>query len=171
MNLYCRLIFLILGLPFFKTDDCPLSPTQRTMRVLLNDLDINGHMNNGRYPTLMDLGRLHLMIKKKLLGICLSKRWVPVVGGLQIHFIHSLKLFNRYQLTTQVIYWDEKWIYLEQKFLHRGTLMCTALVKALFKSSAGKVSPDQLMKETGIALEKPKPPHHLVRWIQSQSRT
>ena len=31
------------------------------MRVWPNDLDTNAHMNNGRYLTLMDLGRFDLM--------------------------------------------------------------------------------------------------------------
>ena len=49
----------------------PLAPTHRgslgisylTLRVCPGDLDTSLHMNNGRYWTLMDLGRTDLMLR------------------------------------------------------------------------------------------------------------
>ena len=34
------------------------------MRVLPNDLDLLWHMNNGRYLSLMDQGRVDLMVRR-----------------------------------------------------------------------------------------------------------
>ena len=48
------------------------------MRVWPNDLDTNAHMNNGRYLTLMDLGRFDLMTQCGLVGTVLKKK---VVSG------------------------------------------------------------------------------------------
>ena len=50
------------------------------MRVWPNDLDTNAHMNNGRYLTLMDLGRFDLMTQCGLVGVVLRQRWFPIAG-------------------------------------------------------------------------------------------
>jgi acyl-CoA thioesterase FadM len=36
---------------------------QRQFRVLPNDIDINGHMNNGRYLTMLDLRIVEYFIR------------------------------------------------------------------------------------------------------------
>ena len=48
MNLYSRLFWTLLRslrLPAIQFGDS----LERSLRVLPNDIDINGHMNNGRY--------------------------------------------------------------------------------------------------------------------------
>ena len=60
MNLYLRLLFLLfrlIGLP----RKGPLEESRVAFRVLPTDCDINLHMNNGRYLSFMNLGRLHLV--------------------------------------------------------------------------------------------------------------
>ena len=39
----------------------PLAESVLSFRVMPSDLDVNLHMNNGRYLSFMDLGRLHLV--------------------------------------------------------------------------------------------------------------
>ena len=59
MNLYLRLLWTLLR--SWRLPPLTIEHTlKRTMRVLPNDLDINGHMNNGRYLTTIDLLLSHL---------------------------------------------------------------------------------------------------------------
>ena len=54
MNLYLRLIWTLLRcwrLPSLNIN----SELERRFRVLPNDIDINAHINNGRYLTILDL--------------------------------------------------------------------------------------------------------------------
>ena len=51
------------------------------MRVWPNDIDINLHMNNGRYLNIMDYGRMHLLARTRLLEHILRSRWMPMVGA------------------------------------------------------------------------------------------
>ena len=172
MNLYLRLCFLLLKLPFMHRDTDLLAPTQLKMHVLPNDLDFNFHMNNGRYLTMMDLGRFHLMAKKGLLAKVFKSKWQPVLGGIKMHFVKALGPFAAFELRTEVIYWDEKWIYIEQSFIKDDTLMATALVKALFVHKGKRILPTQLFK----LLEAPLPavptcPTHLQHWLTAEQHS
>ncbi len=51
-----------------------------TTRVWLNDIDVNLHMNNGRYMTVCDLNRVDLFIRTGLLALMLKQRWSPIVS-------------------------------------------------------------------------------------------
>ena len=51
-------------------------------------------MNNGRYWSLMDLGRTDLMLRTGLWRAVLRHRWVPVVNAGAIRFRRELRLFQ-----------------------------------------------------------------------------
>jgi acyl-CoA thioesterase FadM len=145
MNLYCRLIWLMLTLRFRAA--LPLMGESRvTMRVWPNDLDFNFHMNNGRYLTLLDLGRLDLMLRTKLWGLVRRKRWMPVVASVNARFRRALNPFQTFTMVTRTLGWDEKFIYLEQRFLDgQERLMFHAIVKAAFVGPGGTVPTDEIM--------------------------
>ena len=68
MNLYLRLLFLLLGIWRLPPRGL-LEASRAVFRVLPNDCDMNLHMNNGRYLSFMDLGRVHLMAQSGLLKV------------------------------------------------------------------------------------------------------
>lgn len=171
MNLYFRLLWLILRFPFMPKQTDPLGISTLTMRVLPNDLDLNFHMNNGRYLTLMDLGRLHLMGVSGLLKIMLKKHWAPMLGSVKVHFIRPLNLFDQYQLTTQVVYWDEKWIYIEQKMIKNGVLCLTALVKTLLMDKNGKIPSAKVLTVFSPPPAQPPIPEAVRHWIEAENHT
>jgi hypothetical protein len=49
-----------------------LSTTRICLRVWPNDLDLNLHVNNGRYLALADLGRIHWFVR--------TGAWAPRAG-------------------------------------------------------------------------------------------
>ncbi len=71
MNLYCRLLFLLARIWRLPRRGL-LEPSRAAFRVLPNDCDLNFHMNNGRYLSFMDLGRVHLMAQTGLLPVILK---------------------------------------------------------------------------------------------------
>ncbi|MDB5490660.1 MAG: Mesenchymal stem cell protein, partial [Micavibrio sp.] len=60
MNLYLRVLIVIFRALFGQPMTDVTTPQRIRLRVYPNDLDSNLHMNNGRYLTVMDLGRLNL---------------------------------------------------------------------------------------------------------------
>ena len=135
MNLIFRLLRVIIG-AFFRPRLKVLEPSVLRFIVWPNDLDVNFHMNNGRYLTIMDLGRIDLTVRCGIFGKMVRRRWAPVVGTVTIRFRKSLLPFQSYRLITRVVCWDEKWTYMEQRFERKGEVVATATIKALFR--AGK---------------------------------
>ena len=104
-----------------------------TFRVLPTDCDINFHMNNGRYLSFMDLGRLHLIAQIGLLRDhrpqALARRcWRRRRSTSSA----QLAPFQKFDLVTRVVTWDDKYAYMEQRFESDGVLCAHAFAKGLF---------------------------------------
>jgi acyl-CoA thioesterase FadM len=122
----------------------PLDPGQLNFWCWPNDLDLNIHMNNGRYLTIMDLGRIHLMIRAGIVPRMIKMGWKPVIAAATVRFRRALSPFERFTLDTRVIGWDDRWIYIEQRFIGRDKrVKAIGLVKAAFTDAAGMVHPER----------------------------
>lgn len=103
------------------------------LRVWPQDLDGNLHLNNGRYLTLGDLGRFDLVARAGLLVTLYKRGWLPVLASATVRFRRSLGPLQKFHLTTRIVYWDEKWFYIEHRYEREEQVYATALVKAVFK--------------------------------------
>ena len=122
--------------------------TEYTMRVLPTDLDLLMHVNNGIYFSLMDFGRWDMVFKNGVYDACYRKGWYAVVAGETIKFKKSLQLWDKFTLQTKIVGHDEKNFFIQQKFICRGELMATGLVKVRFlKKAGGTVSPDDIFAQ------------------------
>jgi len=163
MNLYLRLLWLLWRLRGVERRGL-LEESRLCFRVLPNDCDINLHMNNGRYLSFMDLGRMHLTAQAGLLREAWSRRWMPVLAAAEIAFIRSLEPFDRFELVTRLLSWDDKYVYLEQCFERDGELCAHAYVKGLFLGRGGRVPNADLVKLAGHEGGPPPMPESLQRW-------
>ncbi len=93
MNLWLRLLWLIATAWRRPRIDLPFAHSSLRFRVWPHDLDTSLHLNNGRYWTLMDLGRTDLMIRSGLWRPVLRNGWTPVVSAGQIRFRRELRPF------------------------------------------------------------------------------
>jgi acyl-CoA thioesterase FadM len=133
------------------------------LRVWPQDLDLNLHLNNGRYLTLMDLGRYDLVLKAGLFPLMRRERWFAVLAGGGIKFRRSLGPFQAFDLTTQIIHWDEKWFYILHEFVRDGDVYARALVKGLFRGPEGNVPVQRLIAALGLTSAAPSTVPELVR--------
>jgi acyl-CoA thioesterase FadM len=122
-------------------------------------------MNNGRYLSIMDLGRLDLLMRTDLMGALLKHRWQPLVGGVSMRYRQSLLPLARYKLHTKVIGWDDKWFYMEQKFTKKNRLIAVGLVKALFRGKGRNLSPDEVLRLIKVNIEAPQIPERVLTWL------
>jgi acyl-CoA thioesterase FadM len=144
-----------------------------SFKVLPTDLDINLHMNNARYLSFMDLGRTDLMIRAGLLGAVSRERWKPVVGDINIKFRRPLQPFQSFKLRTQLLCWDEKWIYMEQRLESAKELHAIATVRGLFVGRKGSVPSRDVLDCLGHGGESPPFPaqvHCLLAWEEAGKR-
>lgn len=117
-----------------------------TMRVLPTDLDFLWHMNNGVYFSFMDFGRWDMIFRNGVFDASMKNGWYSVVAGETIKFKKSLELWDKFQIETKIQGYDEKYFFIQQKFLRKGELMATGLVKVRFlKRKGGTVSTREVM--------------------------
>ncbi|KFG67083.1 thioesterase family protein [Microvirga sp. BSC39] len=163
MNLWLRLLHLIVA-SFVRPKLDPARDVSRlAFRVWPHDLDTSLHMNNGRYWTLMDLGRTDMMIRSGLWRPILRNGWVPVVNAGQIRFRRELRPFRPFTLETRILTWSGTHVVMEHRLVSRskdGSLILNAiaLVKAgLYdRKLRSFVSMPRLLAEIGLQAEAPK---------------
>lgn len=153
MHMMFRTIWMFLAKRFLsKTQFNQI--TEHTMRVLPTDLDLLWHVNNGVYFSLMDFGRWDMIFRNGVYDKCKSLDWYSVVAGETIKFRRSLKLWDKFQIQTQVIGHDDKNFFIQQKFICKNELMATGLVKVRFlKLKGGTVPAEEVLRELNVPLQ------------------
>ena len=167
MNLFFRLIIVVIH-GCFRRKLHPLSESVLHLWVLPNDLDLNLHMNNGRFLSIMDLGRIDLLLRAEMLPLLVKHRWQPLVGGVNIRYKQSLAPFARYRLHTKIVAWDEKWFYIEHRFEKGKRVVASAHMKALFRSPGKNVKTDEVFQLLKMNIDPPRIPERVKRWIETE---
>ena len=158
----------------------PLSPPADIsivkLRVWPQDLDLNLHVNNGRYLTLMDIGRMDLLFRSGL-GQTISKnKWYPVLTGLSARYRRPLGLFQRFRLETEVVGWTEQSLFMEHRIIaisgkSRGETAATAVVRAVMLKAGGeKVKTAELFAPLGPLPESPPLPESCAVLLSAAER-
>jgi YbgC/YbaW family acyl-CoA thioester hydrolase len=168
MNLYLRLFLLNLLVRFRPKVD--LWEGSRTpFRVLPNDLDVFRHLTNSRYLAFCDLGRLDLLVRARYWHEVKRRGWFPVVTAQTITYRRSLTLWQRFEVRTKLVGFDDKHSYIEQTFLSRsGETMARAVVQVRFlKRSGGSVLAEELMDAAGGSPAELELPLWVKEWAES----
>jgi acyl-CoA thioesterase FadM len=166
MNMWLRAIRVIIGSLFGKKLDT-LGVSKVSFVVSPFDIDVNLHMNNGRYLTIMDLGRIDLMVRNGLGRVCIKRKWRPVVASATIRFFRPLPPFVRFTVATRLLGWDEQFFFIEQRFERNSKLASAAVVKGvLLGPGGGKVAPDEVAAAAGYEGDPPAIPAHVKAWME-----
>lgn len=162
MNLWLRLVWLLLTTRSRGPLALPDGVSAVSFRVWPHDLDMSMHMNNGRYLTIMDLGRLDVMARSGLMRAAIRHRWTPIASAIKIRFRREMRLFDCFRLETRLLAWNQFTVVMEQVFYFEkgprsGQVAAHALFKGgLYDRSAAKFLPiSRLMEEVGVRAESP----------------
>lgn len=164
MNLWFRLLWLLITARRRAPLSLPGEPSVLTFRVWPHDLDPSLHMNNGRYLAIMDLGRIDLLLRSGIGGAVWRNGWTPVANAAIIRFRRELRLFTRYRLETQILSWSEQTVIIAQTFVfadgdREGQVAARAIFKgAIYDRKAHRYVPvSDLMATVGMAVPSPAP--------------
>ena len=166
MNLYLRLLLTLikaLRAPRLAVGE----PVELRLRVLPSDLDINGHMNNGRYLALVDLALITLFIRSGFAGLCVRRKWRPMAGGSIAHYRRGLTLFQTYTLRFTPLGWDDFWNYCRFEFIRHGRICATGFMKGAAVGRSGLVPTAEVYPALGYMQPSPPLPEDLRAWIAS----
>jgi acyl-CoA thioesterase FadM len=145
MNLYLRLIFI-----YFRARRASiirlvhLSNTL-SCRVFPNDLDLNLHVNNGRYLSLCDLSRFDLFVRTGLLSVMKKNRWVPLIAYHDMNYKKSLSLFQKFSMRMEITSFDDKYFYAKHIFESKGSIVAEGTSKAVIRGKAGVIPPSEVI--------------------------
>jgi acyl-CoA thioesterase FadM len=169
MNLYFRLLWIIIR-SLFKpridfSDEIVLN-----LRILPNDLDINRHLNNGRYLTILDFGSIDLFLRSGVLFRAIRNGFRPMIGGLIVTYRKGLSLFERYTLTMQIKAWDDRWNYFKFDFKKlNGQLSASGYFKGVLVSKNGLVPNNVADKIFGYKRGSCVLPPAVENWIKAEN--
>ena len=110
-------------------------PWDAGLRVLKSD----------KYLQFAECAQLDYVVKTKLFSVLLSKGISFVNAAQVIRFAKSISMFSHVKMTTQVIYFDDKFAYFEHVFVSQNKPCATVLVKMKFKQGKLTVNPAEML--------------------------
>lgn len=138
--------------------------------TLPTDLDVNRHMNNGVYFSIMDVARFDMLVRNGVFGIMRARNWYPVVVSETITFRKSLNLWQRFTIESRLVGYDEKAVYLEQRFVRPDAdgepeIYAQGFIRARFlRKSGGTVPVPELIEAFGTPPVDDELPEWIERW-------
>ncbi len=134
------------------------------------DLDFALELNNGRTLTLLDLGRIPLVFRTGLWPCLRRNGWGLTMAGVTVRYRRRIRVFHKVTLRSRMLFWDERFIYIEQAFFRRdGECATHALYRVAITSAEGIVPPPRVAQEMGHAGPPPEAPDWALKWIASEA--
>ncbi|GHD06642.1 acyl-CoA thioesterase [Zhihengliuella salsuginis] len=119
------------------------------MRATLTDIDFAGHINNGMYFSIFDLGRFDLLLRAGAWQRIRRRRWQPVVQAETIRFRKSVELGTRFEIESRIVGLDERHAFLEQRIVVDGEVYASGMIAARFKGPKGPVPMSEVIDVLG----------------------
>jgi len=167
MNLYLRLLWTLLRcwrMPRIG----PADTLVRQLRVLPNDLDINGHMNNGRYLTVVDLMLMEYFVRSGFARVMLRESWKPMSGGSFISYRRGLKPLQTYELRFRLDACDGHWNYMRFEFASEGKVCAAGYMKGAAVGRGGFVPNEVSYGKMGMAVPEKPLPSPVAHWLAAE---
>jgi acyl-CoA thioesterase FadM len=116
MNLYFRLVLTLIRAILSKQVPCDEKFAWKG-RVLPNDIDAYGHMNNGRYITLLGLAAMGAVIRTGLAKSSLKRGYLFLWDQIQAQWYRPLKLFEKFTIEVRMLHCEGRYIYATGAFI------------------------------------------------------
>ena len=158
---YLRLFRVVIQSGLQKKKNLLYEESTINLRVLPQDIDPFMELNNGRYVTLLDLGRFGYGANVKISKFLKANKWSLTIVGTYNEYRYRLRLFQKFILKTKIFGYDEKWFYFFQKAERNNKTHMASVVKFAFTSKNGIVLPKEVIKAMGEDYD----PNKLPNWI------
>lgn len=145
------------GQPFMET-------VSRSFRVGLTDIDFNMHINNARYMVFMERARWDHPVQTNTWDVMLKEKLNFIVAGIEMGYIREIRLGKKFEVETHYLGWDEKYFYLEQRFIADEKIHAYGLVKAVFLQQGKKSEPNKIAQMLDIKQASEALPEHMELW-------
>ncbi|KXH52423.1 hypothetical protein CSAL01_09745 [Colletotrichum salicis] len=142
---------------------CLFLPAISATRSPLIDCDYNMHKSNSTYFTDLDMSRGNIslvLFRQPFNPFPGPKHFVMILGGAQCVWRSEIVPYEKYELWTRVLSWDEKWIYLVTHFVKadvfvpgRKAVFASSIARYVSKNGRRTVLPEQALSKCGLLPE------------------
>lgn len=133
------------------------------------DIDLWMELNNGRTLTIMDLGRVVLFRRMGVVAAMRQKRWAGTIAGASVRYRRRVRMFDRIEMRSRIIGWDERFTYAEQSIWRDGECCSHALLRMAISGGKGIIPSEELAKVLNLPKESPPLPGWVQDWIAAEA--
>ncbi|XP_041976098.1 protein THEM6-like [Aricia agestis] len=166
VNYFLRIAFTI-GIGRLFQKKCGVNDTTTIYGFCTTqDVDIFlKHMNNARYVRELDFARFHFYDRTGIYKNIIEARGHALQGASSIRYRRTIPIFTAYKIETKLIYWEDKTLFIEQKFI----TLNDGFVRAVIISRQNLIDVDvaTLFKNLPGADTKLECPEEVKHWLQS----
>lgn len=160
-----RAVRILITLIFARLSERSPPTAPMTMRVSVwpSDADLkNAHQASILF--LFELGRWDSMMRAGVLGVLAKRRVAPILAGQHVRYLRPLRRFHRYDLMTQMVFWDERMWFVEHRLEREGKVHARGLVRGIFRERSGDVPIAELLRIAGADGVPPPEPEAVAHW-------
>ena len=139
------------------------------LRVRPWDIDPFLDLNNGRILTLMDLGRFAFFGRLGATAMLRKNRWVGSVAGSVIRYRRRITVFQKLELRTRIIGWDDRFTYFDHSFWRGEECCAQAVIRVVVSNKDGIVPTERLTTEMGMDPKSPEMPDWVQAWQDTEN--
>jgi len=136
-----------------------------------HDLDFWLELNNGRALSLYDIGRAAMAQRAGLISVLRKKRWGMTMAGSCARFRRRIHGFERFEMRSRAVCWDDKFIYIEQSMWKQdGACASHVLYRAAVTDKTGIVPPTRVLSAMGQDIPSPAMPGWITAWCMAEDQ-
>lgn len=135
------------------------------------DIDLWMELNNGRTLTLFDLGRISMAERNGFSRALRKGRFGLVVAGASVRYRKRITSFERIEMRTKPVGFDERFFYVVQEMWKRdGTCANQVLIRGAVTKKGKMVPPSQLLDLIDPDAEPRALPEWVAAWAEADSK-
>lgn len=143
-------------------------------RVLPADVEDSGRMGRAKQLQMLAVGRRDFLIQVGLLTKETEQGWRVAPGGEWLEELGTLRLMERYEIRTRLVWWDTQSFYFLQELRKPdlgGRRAARGYVRLMFGGAARHVAPESVLKMVlGRRPVRPQPPAEPMAWFGQVSQ-
>jgi len=166
VHYFIRVAVTVVAAKFVRKKITITDPSEIYGVVLPSDTDfMMTHMNNSRYLREYDFARFDHATRTGVLNEALRQGGNFPVSAITIRYRLPAMLFSPYKIVTQPVFWDSKFIYLDQRLvtLKDGIVRSVGYTKI----ACVKFDGEETIKKLFPDAKKPEMPADLKKWVES----
>ena len=139
-------------------------------RTGFTDIDPFIDLNHARQIAYFEMARWDYAQRVGFIPLMRQRKWGFSVGGISIRYRRRLTLFQRFEVSTQPLAHDGRWLYMLQEILRQGEKCSSALLKVGIVSADGLVPAPQVLEALGRSDWNPPMPDWIDAWIEAEGQ-